>query len=177
MENIKIGCPGASDAAAIAAATAARVHDDIIDANKFPAGYDTDLREGGGRLSGGQRQRIAFARAILRDPHILILDEATSALDAKTEADLLDTLRDLTTTRTTISVTHRLSWAATADIIYVLDNGRLAEQGTHAELVMAGGFYQRLYEEQTGYTGVISRRNRRISIEPEPTVDYSVAAL
>ena len=102
-------------------------------------------------MSGGQRQRLAIARVILRNPRILILDEATSALDAHTEAEILSTLSGLTQGRTTISITHRLSWAASADRVYVLNKGRLVEEGSHAELVGGGGLYQTLYEEQTGF--------------------------
>jgi ATP-binding cassette subfamily B protein len=146
-ENIAIGRPQATDAEIIAAAKAARMDSDI---QAMPAGYDTVVGERGVRMSGGQRQRLAIARAILREPRILILDEATSALDAQTEAGILETLSALKQGRTVISVTHRLSWAREADLIFVLNRGRLAEQGTHNELVTAGGLYQKLYEEQIG---------------------------
>jgi len=151
MENIRIGKADATDLEVIAAAKAARVHDDISDPNKFPAGYETVLGEGGGRLSGGQRQRIGIARAILRNPPILLFDEASSALDAKTEADVLETVREISKSGTTISVTHRLSWASTADLILVIENGRLAEQGSHGDLIDAGGIYCKLYHEQINY--------------------------
>src|SRR5205085_5339138 len=113
----------------------------------LPAGYDTIPGENGARLSVGQKQRIAIARTFLRNPRVLILDEATSALDAQTEAGVLDTLANLAKGRTTISVTHRISQASTADLIFVLDSGRLVEQGTHEELLRAGGLYQKLYED------------------------------
>lgn len=147
-ENIAIGRSGASDAQIAEAARAARLDSYIA---SLPAGYDTVLGERGVKMSGGQRQRLAIARALLRDPRILILDEATSALDARTESEILETLFQLTQGRTTISITHRLSLAAAADHILVLDQGRLVEQGNHSQLVKAGGLYQRLYEEQTGY--------------------------
>jgi ATP-binding cassette, subfamily B, bacterial len=111
------------------------------------------LGERGVRMSGGQRQRLAIARALLRDPTVLILDEATSALDARTEAEILETLEELAKGRTTISITHRLSLSARSDYIFVLDQGELVEEGTHAELVRAGGHYQRLYDEQMAYVG------------------------
>jgi ATP-binding cassette subfamily B protein len=102
-------------------------------------------------MSGGQRQRLAIARVLLRDPRIMILDEATSALDAETEAGILETLDEVVKGRTTIAITHRLSLAAKADLIFVIDRGRLVEHGSHAELSTAGGLYQRLYEAQSRY--------------------------
>ena len=155
-ENISMARPGATDAEVAAAAAAARLESYV---EALPAGYDTILGERGVRMSGGQRQRLAIARALLRDPRLLILDEATSALDAQTEREILDTLAALMPGRTTVSITHRLSLAATADRIFVLDGGSVVESGTHSELVSAGGLYQRLYEEQTGYvSGLASSR-------------------
>jgi ATP-binding cassette subfamily B protein len=116
----------------------------------LPQGFDTVLGERGVKMSGGQRQRLAIARALIRDPRILILDEATSALDARTETELRATLREVAKGRTTISITHRLSIAVDADLVVVLDQGRVVETGPHVELVTAGGLYQKLYEEQTG---------------------------
>lgn len=147
-ENIAIGRLDASDAEVRAAAEAARLTEYV---NSLPAGFDTVLGERGVRMSGGQRQRLAIARALLRNPNVLILDEATSALDARTEAEILDTLKDVTKNRTTVTITHRLAMAAAADIIFVLEQGRLVEQGSHDELVTAGGLYQKLYEEQTAH--------------------------
>ncbi len=135
----------------IAAAKAAQL-DAFV--STLPSGYDTVLGERGVRMSGGQRQRLAIARALLRDPRLLILDEATSALDPRTEAEIQETLSTVAKGRTTISITHRLTSAATADRIFVLDQGRLVEEGTHAELVNAGGLYQQLYDEQTGRVSV-----------------------
>jgi|GEM_PF-3071 len=146
-ENIRFGREGATDEEVEAAARAAEVHDFIA---QMPQGYDTPVGERGANLSGGQRQRIAIARAILRNPSILILDEATSALDPRTENAINHTLASLAKGRTTISVTHRLAAAATADRVYVLDRGRLVEQGSHNELLAQGGLYARLYEEQSG---------------------------
>jgi ABC-type multidrug transport system fused ATPase/permease subunit len=144
-DNIALSRPGATDAEVRAAATAARL-DVYIDA--LPAGFDTLLGEQGVRMSGGQRQRLALARAVLRDPQVLILDEATSALDTWTEREVLDALRACAPGRTRISITHRLALAAAADHIVVLDDGRVVEQGTHGELVRAGGLYRRLHDEQ-----------------------------
>ena len=147
-ENIALAREGATDAQVLAAARAARLESWVA---SLPAGADTVLGERGVRMSGGQRQRLAIARALLRDPSILILDEATSALDAQTEAEILETLDELTKGRTTISITHRLSLAARSDRIFVLEQGRIVEEGTHAELARAGGPYQRLYDEQAVY--------------------------
>lgn len=147
-ENIAIARPDATDVQIAEAARAAQLESYIAG---LPNGMDTVLGERGTRMSGGQRQRLAIARVLLRDPRILILDEATSALDAQTESEVLSALSQLKQGRTTISITHRLSWAAAADRVYVLDKGRVVEEGPHAQLVTAGGLYQRLYEEQSSY--------------------------
>jgi subfamily B ATP-binding cassette protein MsbA len=114
----------------------------------LPAGYQTRIGERGVRLSGGEKQRVALARAVLRDPPILILDEATSALDAESERLVQEALDRLMQGRTTFIIAHRLSTIIKADTILVLDEGRLIEQGTHAELLAAGGVYSRLYQSQ-----------------------------
>ncbi|MEA2475946.1 MAG: ATP-binding cassette, subfamily heavy metal transporter, partial [Actinomycetota bacterium] len=147
-DNIALAREGATDAEILASADAAQLQS-LIDS--LPAGMDTVLGERGVRMSGGQRQRLAIARALLRDPAILIFDEATSALDARTETEIRDTIRQVVSGRTTISITHRLSIAADADVVVVLDGGKVAEMGPHSELVSAGGLYQQLYEEQTGH--------------------------
>ena len=147
-ENIRVGKPSASEAEVEAAARAAEIHDFIV---SLPHGYDTFVGERGGRLSGGERQRIAIARAILRDPAILVLDEATSALDAATEAALNATLARVARGRTVVSVTHRLQAVTGVDRIFVLDHGRLVEEGRHAELLERRGAYRRLWDKQSGF--------------------------
>ena len=111
-------------------------------------GYDTQIGERGVSISGGQRQRVAIARAILKDPRILILDEATSALDTESEKIVQAALDNLMVGRTSFVIAHRLSTVFHADRIYVIDAGRIVEQGTHEELLREGGLYQHLYDSQ-----------------------------
>jgi subfamily B ATP-binding cassette protein MsbA len=144
-ENLRVGRPGATDDELIAAAETANAHDFI---SAFPDGYDTVVGERGVQLSGGQRQRIAIARAVLADPRILILDEATSSLDSESEALVQDALDRLMTDRTTIVIAHRLSTVRAADRIVVVAAGSIAEEGTHDELVAAGGLYTELSANQ-----------------------------
>ena len=141
-DNIALGKPGASREEIIAAAKNAAAHDFIM---AMPDGYDTTVGEGGLKLSGGQRQRIAIARAMLRNAPILLLDEATSALDTESERQVQEALTRLMKGRTTIVIAHRLSTVVDADRIYVLDNGGVAQSGTHAELMAANGLYANLY--------------------------------
>ena len=150
LENIAHGRLDAAEEEIIAAAQAANAHDFIT---ALPDGYRTILGERGASLSGGQRQRIAIARAILRNPPILILDEATSSLDAESESLVQSALERLMRGRTTFVIAHRLSTILHADQIVVLDQGALAEQGTHEELLTLGGVYARLYERQLAVTG------------------------
>ncbi len=138
LENIRYGRPDATDAEVQAAAQAAFAHEFIT---TLPQGYDTFLGERGVRLSGGQRQRIAIARAILKNPPLLLLDEATSALDAESERMVQAALESAMHGRTTLVIAHRLATVQKADRIVVVDQGRLVEQGTHAELVKLGGVY------------------------------------
>jgi subfamily B ATP-binding cassette protein MsbA len=155
-DNIRYGRPGASDAEVAAAARAAHV-DEF--ARELPDGYDTAVGTAGDRLSGGQRQRITIARAILRDPAILILDEATSSLDSKSERYVQDAIESLLGGRTVFVIAHRLSTVRRADRILVMEEGRITQQGTHDELVAAGGLYKELVEMQGGTLGGEARVN------------------
>lgn len=153
-QNLLYARPHASEAELEAAAKAAFIHDRIME---LADGYDTVVGERGYRLSGGEKQRLAIARVILKDPRILILDEATSALDTTSERLVQSALQPLMTGRTTIAIAHRLSTILAADVIFVLDRGRLIEHGTHAELLQRGGLYAQLYEQQF-QSGLIESR-------------------
>ena len=126
---------------------AAAIHDRIME---FEDGYDTMVGERGFRLSGGERQRIAIARVLLHDPKVLVLDEATSALDTASERRIQAALSELISGRTTIAVAHRLSTIRAADVIYVVDRGRIVECGNHDELIVLDGMYAELHREQFG---------------------------
>jgi ATP-binding cassette subfamily B protein len=149
------------------AAREAEIHDFII---RQPDGYETVVGERGSTLSGGQRQRIAIARAILRNPALLILDEATSALDVTTEAAVNRTLMKVSAGRTVVSVTHRLSFVKSADLIHVLDKGRLVESGTHPELIGSSGPYARMWKRQTEAQPDFSNKKNR-STRPKRQID------
>ncbi|MEN9798467.1 MAG: hypothetical protein RL653_2163 [Pseudomonadota bacterium] len=144
-DNIAYGRPEATRAEIVAAAKAARAHDFIL---QLPEGYDSIVGERGQTLSGGERQRISIARALLVDPRLLILDEATSAIDPGTERQIQEALDNLVRGRTTIAIAHRLSTLRAANRILVLDRGRVAEVGTHDELLERRGLYHRLHEAQ-----------------------------
>jgi ABC-type multidrug transport system fused ATPase/permease subunit len=145
-ENIAYGNPDASEEEIIAAARKANAHDFIV---SFPEGYQTIVGERGIKLSGGQRQRIAIARAILKDPVILILDEATSSLDSASESLVQEALENLMKNRTSFVIAHRLSTVRNADKIYVLDKGQIVESGTHQELMdIEEGLYKSLSKLQ-----------------------------
>jgi len=143
--NIGYGREGASQAEIEDAARGAQIHNFIA---AQPKQYETQVGERGLKLSGGEKQRVAIARTLLKNPPILILDEATSALDSRTEAEILDTLDEVSKARTTIVIAHRLSTVVDADEIVVLDAGRVAEQGTHAELLAKNGLYAEMWARQ-----------------------------
>ena len=148
-DNIRYGRLNATDEEIYAAAKAARV-DEFVE--RLPKGYDTQVGERGMSFSGGQRQRIAIARAILKNPHILILDEATSALDTESEKLVQEALEVLMENRTSFVIAHRLSTIFRADVILVLQHGVLVEHGTHQELLEKQGVYSNLYHTQFGTT-------------------------
>ncbi|WP_249680604.1 ABCB family ABC transporter ATP-binding protein/permease [Roseococcus pinisoli] len=144
--NIAYGRPGATDEEVEHAARLAQVHDFVL---KLPEGYRTRVGERGLKLSGGEKQRVAIARTILKDPRILILDEATSALDTRTEQEIQAALRDVSRGRTTLVIAHRLSTVVEADEIIVLEDGRIAERGTHGALIARDGLYAEMWRRQS----------------------------
>jgi ATP-binding cassette subfamily B protein len=146
-DNLAYARPDATDEEIVAAAQAAFIHDRILDLEN---GYDTVVGERGYRLSGGEKQRLAIARVLLKDPRVLVLDEATSALDTVSERRVQAALEPLMTGRTTIAIAHRLSTIRSADVIFVMDAGRVIEKGTHESLLELDGAYARLYEQQFG---------------------------
>ena len=152
-ENIAYARPDAARAELEAAARAAHA-DEFV--RRLPEGYDTVVGERGIKLSGGQRQRIAIARAVLKDPAVLVLDEATSSLDTESERLIEDALEQLLVGRTTLIIAHRLSTVRRADRLLVVDEGRIVEEGTHEGLLASGGVYARLYQHQFRGTGVLA---------------------
>lgn len=151
-ENIAYGNPDATEEEIINAAKMAEAHEFILE---LPQGYDTIVGERGQKLSGGQRQRLSIARAILKNPPILILDEATSAVDNETEAAIAKSIAHITQNRTTIMIAHRLSTIRHADCIYVMEKGKIVEKGKHEELLAQQGIYEALWAVQTGISSKI----------------------
>jgi len=145
-DNLRFAKPSATDDELVAAAKVAQIHDHLM---SLPDGYDTIVGERGYRFSGGEKQRLAIARAVLRNPPILVLDEATSALDTQTEQAVQLAIDAVAAGRTTITIAHRLSTIRDADEILVLDHGVVAERGTHAELLALGGHYAALVNRDT----------------------------
>jgi ATP-binding cassette subfamily B protein len=143
--NIKYGKENATDKEVIAAATLAAVHKNI---EGFSKGYDTILGERGITLSGGQKQRVSIARAIIKDPQILLFDDCLSAVDTETEEEILQNLNLISQNKTTIIVSHRVSSAKNADSIIVLDEGTIIQKGSHSELMHQEGYYKELYSKQ-----------------------------
>jgi ATP-binding cassette subfamily B multidrug efflux pump len=151
-ENIRYGRPAATESEVEAAARGAEAHGFIATLSDWRGrtGYDAHVGERGVKLSGGQRQRVAIARVLLKDAPILVLDEATSALDSEVEAAIQQSLDRLMAGKTVIAIAHRLSTLQRMDRLVVLDHGRVAEQGTHAQLLALGGVYAKLWQRQSG---------------------------
>ena len=145
FNNIAFGVEGATEEDVIAAAKIANAHDFIMEKED---GYQTNVGDRGCKLSGGQRQRISIARAVLKNPPILILDEATAALDTESERAVQEALERLMSNRTTIAIAHRLSTIKDADEIIVVDEGRIVERGRHDDLIALGGYYRKLHDMQ-----------------------------
>ncbi|HMB25170.1 MAG TPA: ATP-binding cassette domain-containing protein, partial [Anaerolineales bacterium] len=162
--NIAYGCPEATMEEVIAAAKAAQAHEFI---KSFTNGYDTIVGERGVTLSGGQRQRVAIARALLMDPRILILDDSTSSVDTQTEKLIQAALDTLMEGRTTFVIAHRLSTVRRADLILVMDGGRIVQRGTHAELLRAGGLYKEIHDLQLIGHAQFSEEPEPVDIEPD----------
>lgn len=148
--NIRFGNPDATHEQVVEAAKRARCHEFIM---SLPKGYDTMVGEGGSTLSGGEKQRISIARAILKDAPVVILDEATSSVDPENEHELLAAIRELTRGKTLISIAHRLTTVRDADQILVIDEGTVAQRGTHRELMEQEGIYRRFWRQREAALG------------------------
>jgi ATP-binding cassette subfamily B protein len=161
-DNIRYGQPSAGEAEIVAAAQAAQAHDFIL---SFPQGYDTRVEERGVNLSGGQKQRLAIARALLTKPKILILDDSTSSVDVETETKIQHALEAEGWQHTSFVVAQRISTVLKADKIIVLDRGRIAAQGTHAELLRTSPIYQEIYDSQLGGGPQLLEAARQLAAE------------
>ncbi|HPZ00238.1 MAG TPA: ATP-binding cassette domain-containing protein, partial [Clostridiales bacterium] len=148
--NIRFGKPDATEEEVVVAAKKARCHDFIT---ALPDGYDTVIGEGGATISGGERQRIAIARAIMKDAPIIVLDEATANVDPENEKELVEAIEELTQDKTVILIAHRLKTVRNADCIFVLDDGRIVQQGTHEELLKQDGLYRHFVVERNQAAG------------------------
>jgi ATP-binding cassette subfamily B protein len=168
--NIAYGRPGASKDEIVTAAKLAQIHDFIV---SLPKGYETQVGERGLKLSGGEKQRVAIARAILKQPAILIFDEATSALDSKSEKAIQAELKQIARNRTTLTIAHRLSTIVDADVILVLERGRIVERGTHVALLASGGVYARMWRLQQDEERTAADASPA-SLEPTPQVAGTV---
>jgi ATP-binding cassette subfamily B protein len=171
-ENLLYGRPDATQQEIEAAARGAAIHDRIME---LPEGYDTVVGERGYRMSGGEKQRLAIARVILKDPRVLILDEATSALDTHSERLIQSALQPLMESRTTIAIAHRLSTILSADLILVIDHGKVVEHGTHPELLELNGLYARLYQEQFSDSALEAVQDSPLRLLDTRTQDVAVA--
>jgi ATP-binding cassette subfamily B protein len=172
-ENLLYANPDATPAELEAAARTALIHDRIVELDEQ---YDTLVGERGYRMSGGEKQRLAIARVILKDPRILILDEATSSLDTTSERLVQQALRPLMEGRTTIAIAHRLSTILSADVIFVVNRGRIVERGTHDELLLHGGLYASLYQEQFAGGAVEARCDDGVVLSSGEVVEMAAAA-
>jgi len=173
-DNIRYGRPEAGEEEVVAAARAAQAHDFIL---KLPQGYDTRIEERGVNLSGGQKQRLSIARALLTQPKILILDDSTSAVDVETETKIQAALEASPQPRTSFVVAQRISTVLNADKIIVLDKGRVAAQGTHAELLRSSPIYREIYESQLGAVGTPLDLSTDGTDGTEPAQSISVPAV
>jgi ATP-binding cassette subfamily B protein len=162
-ENLRYAKPDATDDELVKVAKAANIYDTIT---SFPLGFDTVVGERGYRLSGGEKQRVAIARVLLKDPSVLILDEATSSLDTVSERIVQKTLDKAARNRTTIAIAHRLSTIVNADVIFVIDGGRLVEQGTHTQLMKKRGLYSQLVAQQDSVGSPPAARSRARQAAP-----------
>jgi ATP-binding cassette subfamily B protein len=170
--NIRYGRWNATEAEVKQAAEMAQIAQFI---ESLPGGYETQVGERGLKLSGGEKQRVAIARTILKGPPILILDEATSALDTATEREIQSALEQVSHNRTALVIAHRLSTVVDADQIIVIDNGTIAERGTHAQLIAKGGLYSAMWARQREADEIEERLRRAREQEHGPVADESAA--